>query len=179
MHELIEKKGEILFYTTAAGSVKMEVLLEAETVWMTQKMIAELFEVKPQNITMHLKNIYKDEELIKESTCKDFLQVQKEGSRNVRRKVEYYNLDAIIAVGYRVNSLRATHFRIWATKMLREFISKGFVIDDARMKNGQNFGQEQSERIYIRLKRNLAEGRISWPSINASRARKSEWRRAV
>ena len=112
MHELIEKKGEILFYTTAAGSVKMEVLLEAETVWMTQKMIAELFEVKPQNITMHLKNIYKDEELIKESTCKDFLQVQKEGSRNVRRKVEYYNLDAIIAVGYRVNSLRATHSRI-------------------------------------------------------------------
>ncbi len=85
MKEIAEGKGDILFYTTSDGSVKMEVMFENETVWMTQKMIAELFEVKPQNITMHLKNIYKDEELIKKSTCKDFLQVQKEGSRNVRR----------------------------------------------------------------------------------------------
>lgn len=114
---------------------KLEVRLENETVWLSQKLMAELFQTTPQNSTIHLKNIYEEGELTESSTCKDFLQVQKEGLRMVERNQKFYNLDAIISVGYRIKSSVATRFRKWATQHIREYIVKGFVIDDERLKN--------------------------------------------
>ena len=112
------KKSEILIYQNTDGRVKIDVRLDEETVWLTQKLMAQLFQVKPQNITMHLKNIYLEGELNQEATCKKFLQVQSEGDRKVERKQKFYNLDAIISVGYRIKSQIATQFRIWATQRL-------------------------------------------------------------
>ncbi len=127
--------SQIIIYQTEDGKTKLDVRLENETVWLTQKLMAELFQTTPQNITIHLKNIYEEGELSEEATCKDFLQVQKEGSRNVERAQKFYNLDAIISVGYRIKSHVATQFRIWATQRLTEYIVKGFVLDDERLKN--------------------------------------------
>jgi hypothetical protein len=127
--------SQIIIYQTENGKIKLDVRLENETVWLTQKLMAELFQTTPQNITIHLKNIYEEGELSEEATCKDFLQVQKEGSRNVERAQKFYNLDAIISVGYRIKSHVATQFRIWATQRLTEYIIKGFVLDDERLKN--------------------------------------------
>jgi len=127
--------SQIIIYQSEDGTTKLDVRLEDETVWLTQKMMAELFQTTPQNITIHLGNVYQEGELDEISTCKDFLQVQKEGSRNVERKQKFYNLDAIISVGYRIKSHVATKFRQWATKRLREYIVKGFVMDDERLKN--------------------------------------------
>ena len=132
-HKII--KSNILIYQTEGGQTKIEVRLENETVWLTQKLMAELFQTTPQNITLHLNNIYSEKELSKEATCKDFLQVQKEGEREVQRTRKFYNLDAIISVGYRIKSHVATRFRQWATQRLREYIIKGFVLDDERLKN--------------------------------------------
>lgn len=110
--------------------------------------MSELFDTTPQNITLHLNSIFSDGELTEEATCKKILQVQKEGVREVSRQLEFYNLDAIIAVGYRVNSLRATQFRIWATRVLKEYIVKGFVLDDDRLKQGEKaFGKDVKEDI--------------------------------
>lgn len=127
--------SQFIIYQTEAGQTKIEVRLENETVWLTQKQMAELFQVTPQNITLHLKNIYDEGELYEQATCKDFLQVQQEGARTVKRKQKFYNLDAIISVGYRVQSHVATRFRQWATRHIREYIVKGFVLDDERLKN--------------------------------------------
>lgn len=133
------------------SKVNIDVLFFDETLWLTQKKMAELFETTPQNITLHLKNIYAEQELLEDSTCKDFLQVAKEGERVIQRQVKHYNLKAITAVGYRVNSHRATQFRKWATEVLQEYIIKGFAMDDERLKNIQHFGkdyfEEQLERI--------------------------------
>lgn len=131
----LPSKGQFLVYATEDGRMKIEVRLEGETVWLTQADIAELFQVKPQNITMHLKNIYAEAELDEGATCKEFLQVQSEGIRAVQRLRKSYNLDAIISVGYRIQSHIATRFRIWATQRLKEYIVKGFVLDDERLKN--------------------------------------------
>ncbi len=130
-----ENKSQFLIYQTENGETKIDVRFQDETVWLTQKTMAELFQVKPQNITMHLKNIYAEDELSEEATCKEFLQVQIEGNREVKRKQKFYNLDAIISVGYRIKSHIATKFRQWATQRIREYIVKGFVIDDERLKN--------------------------------------------
>lgn len=127
--------SQFIIYQTEGGQTKIEVRLEDETVWLTQKMMAELFQVTPQNITLHLKNIYEEGELNEQATCKDFLQVQQEGSRTVKRTQKLYNLDAIISVGYRVQSHVATRFRQWANRHIREYIVKGFVLDDERLKN--------------------------------------------
>lgn len=127
--------SQIIIYQTENGQTKLDVHLENETVWLTQKLLAELFQTSPQNITIHLKNIFEEGELSEEATCKDFLQVRKEGSRVVERTQKFYNLDAIISVGYRIKSHVATNFRIWATQRLNEFIVKGFVLDDERLKN--------------------------------------------
>jgi len=127
--------SQIIIYQTENGLTKLDVRLEDETVWLTQKLMAELFQTSPQNITIHLKNIYEEGELDEHSTCKDFLQVQIEGLRSIERKQKFYNLDAIISVGYRIKSNIATKFRIWATQHLREYIVKGFVLDDERLKN--------------------------------------------
>ena len=133
------------------SKINIDVLFEDETLWLTQKKIAELFDTTPQNITSHLKNSYKEQELLEHTTCKDFLQVQKEGDRQVRRKSKYYALQAITAVGYRVNSHRATEFRKWATDILSEYIIKGFAMDDERLNMVHHFGvdyfDEQLERI--------------------------------
>ena len=130
--------SEILIYQSPNGNIKIDVRLEEENVWLTQKLMAELFQVKPQNITMHLKNIYEEGELNEKATCKDYLQVQKEGNREVNRKQKFYNLDAIISVGYRIKSQVATQFRIWATKRLKEYIIKGFALNDERFKTGNS-----------------------------------------
>jgi len=127
--------SQFIIYQTENGQTKIDVRLENETVWLTQKTMAELFQTTPQNITIHLKNIFEEGELSEDATCKDFLQVQKEGNRSIERTQKFYNLDAIISVGYRIKSHVATSFRIWATKQLKEFIIKGFVLDDERLKN--------------------------------------------
>jgi hypothetical protein len=147
--EYMENKGEILLYQSEDGTTKIDVRLENETVWLTQKSMAELFQTTPQNITLHLRNIYNEHELDEFSTCKDFLQVQQEGTRKVERRQKFYNLDAIISVGYRIKSHVATKFRIWATQRLKEYIIKGFTLDDERMKAaGQiRYFDELQERI--------------------------------
>ncbi len=145
----MKSNSEIVIYQTSAGNIKIDVRLEDETVWLTQKLMAELFRVKPQNITMHLKKIYDEGELDMKATCKDFLQVQKEGNREVSRKQKFYNLDVIISVGYRIKSNVATQFRIWATKRLKEYIIKGFTLNDDRFKTGNsmNYFNELQERL--------------------------------
>ena len=130
-----KSNSQILIYQTESGKTKIEVRLENETVWLTQQLMAELFQTTRENITLHISNVYKEGELGESSTCKDFLLVQVEGTRKVRRKVKFYNLDVIISVGYRIKSHVATRFRQWATQRLREYIVKGFVLDDERLKN--------------------------------------------
>ena len=131
------QKGEIVIYTSEDGSVSLDIKLENETIWLTQDMMTKLFETTKQNISLHINNIYKDEELDKTSTVKEFLTVRKEGNRTVSRNIEYYNLDMIIAVGYRVNSKRATQFRKWATSTLKEYITKGYAINEKMLKSKQ------------------------------------------
>jgi hypothetical protein len=131
----LPQKGQFLVYRAEDGQMKIDVRLEGETAWLTQSPMAELFQTTPQNITLHLQAIYAEGELTEAATCKDYLQVRTEGTRQVQRALRHYNLDAIISVGYRVKSAVATRFRIWATQKLREFIVKGFVLDDERLKN--------------------------------------------
>lgn len=128
--------NEILMYQTDDGRTRIDARFEGETVWLTQKMMAELFEVTVPAVNQHLQNIYETAELREMPTIKKFLIVQKEGTRDIEREVQFYNLDVIIALGYRVNSKRATQFRIWATQRLREYIVKGFTIDDDRLEQG-------------------------------------------
>lgn len=144
--------SEIIFYESIEGKVKVDVRFENETFWLTQKAMAEMFQTTPQNITLHLKNIYSEGELDENSTCKDFLQVQQEGKRTVNRNQKFYNLDTVIAVGYRVNSKQATQFRIWATQTLKEFIIKGFVLDDERLKQGKVFGKDYFDELLARIR---------------------------
>src|SRR4051794_16261474 len=127
--------GEIVLYQTEDGRTRVECRFADETLWLSQALIAELFQTTPQNVTMHLRSIYADGEIDETGTCKEFLQVRREGERDVRRGVRYYNLDAILAVGYRVRSERGTQFRRWATERLREYLVKGFTMDDERLKN--------------------------------------------
>ena len=130
-----ENKSQIIIYQTESGSTKIDVRLENETVWLTQKLMSELFQTTKQNISLHIINIFEEGELKQESTVKNILTVQNEGLRQVERVVEFYNLDMIISVGYRIKSHNATRFRQWATQRLREYIVKGFVLDDERLKN--------------------------------------------
>jgi len=134
-HETDTGKGEILVYQSDDGRVKLDVRLQDETVWLTQQLLSELFQTTVPNISMHIRNIYEEGELTPEATIKKFLTVRREGDRDVRRELDFYNLDMIISVGYRVKSRIATRFRIWATQRLKEYIIKGFVMDDERLKN--------------------------------------------
>ena len=127
--------GEIIFYQSEDGTVRLETRLENETLWLTQQQMAQLFQTSKQNISHHIRSIYEEGELIPEATVKNYLTVQREGNRDVQRQLEHYNLDMVISVGYRVKSLIATRFRIWATQQLKEYIIKGFVMDDERLKN--------------------------------------------
>ena len=142
MHE-----SNILLYETDDGKINVDVILKEETIWLTQKGMADLFECSIDNISLHLKNIFQEKELDKSSTVEFFSVVRKEGNRNVTRNLEFYNLDAIIAVGYRVNSKKATKFRIWATKILKDYMNKGFVIDTEKMKNGPKFGKDYYDEL--------------------------------
>lgn len=144
--------SDIIFYNTPTGDVKIEVIFNDETFWLTQKRMAELFGVESHTITYHLKEIYKTGELEETVTARKIRVVQKEGNRDVSRDLDFYNLDAIIAVGYRVNSYQATQFRIWATKTLREFIIKGFVLDDERLKQGKRFGKDYFDELLERIR---------------------------
>lgn len=126
----LDLQVSILLYPQAGGSDATEVRLEGDTVWLTQKQMAELFATTPENILMHLKNAYQEGELRESVTAKDFLVVRQEGKRQVKRQLKHYNLDAIISVGYRVNSTQATHFRQWATRVLREHLTQGFSIEE-------------------------------------------------
>ncbi len=131
------KAGQLVVYQTKSGALELRGDLEKETVWATQAQMAQIFNVTPQNITIHIKRIYKEKELEERSTCKESLQVQTEGGRTIKRTVKLYNLDAVIAVGYRTNSVVGTNFRIWATKTLREHITKGYTINRKRV--AQNY----------------------------------------
>ncbi|WP_121812531.1 virulence RhuM family protein [Mucilaginibacter kameinonensis] len=146
------KRNDIIIYSTPTGNVKVEVIFNDETFWLTQKRMAELFGVESNTITYHLKEIFKSGELVLEATTRKIRVVQKEGNRDVNRETDFYNLDAIIAAGYRVNSFQATQFRIWATKTLREFIVKGFVLDDDRLKQGKSFGKDYFDELLDRIR---------------------------
>ncbi|WP_434749645.1 virulence RhuM family protein [Paenibacillus amylolyticus] len=148
----MDNATDILIYQTEDGNTKIDVKLENGTVWMTQKAIAELYQTSSQNITLHIKNIYEEEELYFESTCKEYLQVQIEGSRKVERRAKHYNLEMIIAIGYRVRSHRGTQFRRWATERLNEYLVKGFTMDDERLKDMRNFGQDYFDELLGRIR---------------------------
>lgn len=156
---------EFLLYTTPNSEVKVEIFVNNETVWLPQKRMAELFGVNVPAISKHLNNIYEDGELDKEATISILETVQKEGNRSVKREVEYYNLDAILSVGYRVNSSQATQFRIWATKVLKEYIIKGFAMDDERLKNGRYFGKDYFKELLERVRSIRASERRIYQQI--------------
>lgn len=147
--EIEKDNGEIVIYTADDGNTKIDVNFIDDTVWLSQQQMAELFKTSRTNIVEHIGNIYDEGELNKESTCRDFRQVRKEGNRNVSRKITFYNLDMIISLGYRVKSKIATDFRKWATERLKEYIIKGFTMDDERLKNlgGGAYWKELLDRI--------------------------------
>ncbi|MFZ1730449.1 MAG: virulence RhuM family protein [Bacteroidota bacterium] len=162
----MREQDQFLLYTGSDGAVKIEVFLKDETIWLTQKALAELFGVKVPAINKHLKNIFQTGELKQAATVSKMEIVRAEGVREVAREIEFYNLDAIIAVGYRVNSYKATQFRIWATEMLREFIIKGFVMDDERLKRGkQTFGKDYFEELLERIREIRASERRFYQKI--------------
>ena len=165
-NNLPDNQANFLLYTGNDGKVNVEVFLKDETVWLTQKAMAALFGVKIPAISKHLSNIFESGELEKESTLSILETVQKEGKREIKRKIEYYNLDVIISIGYRVNSYQATQFRIWATKTLREFIIKGFVLDDERLKQGnQVFGKDYFDELLERIREIRASERRFYQKI--------------
>lgn len=159
------QESQIILYTTPKGDVKVEIRFEDETFWLTQKKIAELFDVEVNTINYHLKEIFKSGELEESSTIRKIRIVQQEGNRQVSRELDFYNLDAIIAVGYRVNSYNATQFRIWATNTLKEFIIKGFVLDDERLKQGKKFGKDYFDELLERIRSIRASERRFYQKI--------------
>lgn len=161
----MNQEHEIVLYQMDDTNVCVNVVFENETFWLTQKAMAELFDCSSDNISLHLKNIYKEHELEESSTTEIFSVVQKEGNRQVARRVVCYNLDAIIAVGYRVNSKKATRFRQWATKTLKEYIIKGFVINDDMMKNGKPFGKDYFDELLDRIREIRASERRAYQKI--------------
>jgi hypothetical protein len=155
--------GEVILYQTEDQQTRLQVRLDGETVWLTQAQMAELFDTTPQNITLHLRAIYEEKELDEGATCKDYLQVRSEGGRQVRRELKHYNLEAIIAVGYRVQSLRGTQFRIWATQRLREYMVKGFTMDDGRLKKGG--GGNYFDELLARIRDIRSSEKVFWRKV--------------
>lgn len=148
----VNRKGEIVLFKTSDGITKVQVRFEDKNVWLTQAAIAELFQTTPQNITIHLKAIYEEGELDEVATCKEYLQVRQEGKRQINRALKHYSLEAILAVGYRVRSHRGTQFRQWATANLQEFLVKGFVMDDERLKSGKNLSDDYFDELIARVR---------------------------
>ncbi|MBI9081288.1 MAG: virulence RhuM family protein [Pseudodesulfovibrio sp.] len=161
----MDQTTEFLLYTAPGGKVAVEVFLHNENIWLPQKRIAELFDVGVPAISKHLENIYETGELQREATISILETVQNEGTRTVKRKIEYYNLDAIISVGYRVNSAKATQFRVWATELLKEYIIKGFAMDDERLKNGRHFGKDYFRELLERVRSIRASERRIYQQI--------------
>ncbi|MDI6767517.1 MAG: virulence RhuM family protein [Bacteroidota bacterium] len=165
MNEIQPQFNDILLYTSQDGSIKIEVIYNEETFWLSQKKMAELFGKDVRTINDHIKNIFEEGELNAAATIRKYRIVQKEGVRDVSRDVEFYSLDAIIAVGYRVNSYQATRFRIWATKTLKEFILKGYVLDDERLKQGKKFGKDYFDELLERIREIRASERRFYQKI--------------
>ncbi len=161
--EMNPAQGTLLVYRGNDGAMKLEVRLQNETIWLTINQMAELFGVDKSGISRHLKNIFKSAELLREATVAKFATVQNEGNRHVVRELEYYNLDAIISVGYRVNSIRGTQFRIWATERLKEYIVKGFAMDDERLKNPE--GGRYFEELLARIRDIRSSEKIFWRKV--------------
>lgn len=161
----IENLNNIVLYQNETGNVVVEVLYDSEDFWLTQKTMAQLFNVKVNTINYHLKEIFNSKELKESSTIRKIRQVQKEGNRNVTRSIDFYSLDAIIAVGYRVNSYEATQFRIWATNTLKEFIKKGFVVNTEYLKNGSKFGKDYFDELLLKIKEIRASERRFYQKI--------------
>ena len=159
------QQGEILLYSNDEEKTFVSVVFRDETFWLTQSGMAELFDCTTDNISLHLKNIYAEEELTPQATAEKFSVVRQEGNRQVRRTLEHYNLDAIIAVGYRVNSKKATQFRQWATKTLKEYITKGFVLNDDMLKNGKPFGRDYFDELLERIREIRASERRAYQKI--------------
>lgn len=152
MSDELSNTGKILIYQNEKGDTKIDVFFTEDTIWMTQRTMAELYQTSPQNITTHIKNIYKDGELELEATCKDYLQVQFEGEREVKRERKFYSLDMILAVGYRVRSNVGIHFRKWASSVLTEYMKKGFVLNDERLRNPKEFGADYFDELLERIR---------------------------
>lgn len=145
-------QSQILFYQGEDGVSRIEVRLEGGTVWLSQANLAELYQTTKQNVSLHIQNIYDEKEIDEKATVKEYLTVQPEGDRRVKRKVKFYNLDIILAVGYRVRSHRGTQFRRWATENLRQYLVKGFVMDDERLKDGRNIGADYFDELLERIR---------------------------
>ena len=166
MEKDFEKQAEIVLYHSDNNDIKINTIVKDETIWLTQKAMANVFGCSTDNISLHLKNIYKEQELDEKSTTEEISVVQKEGKRDIKRKQTFYNLDAIIAVGYRVNSKEATKFRIWATSILKEYIKKGFVLNDEKLKNGSSiFGKDYFRELLERIRSIRASERRIWQQI--------------
>ncbi len=156
-------RGEVLVYQTDTGHVKLSVRLEGETVWLTQQQMADLFQSSKQNISHHINSIYEEEELGREATVKKYLTVRKEGTREVGRQLDYYNLDMIISVGYRVKSNVATRFRIWATERLKEYLIKGFTMNDERLKEPRS--ERYFEELLARIRDIRSSEKVFWRKV--------------
>ena len=177
-------QSEIILYQTEDGRTRVQCRFENETLWLTQAQIAELFETTPQNVTLHLKGIFAEGELVEAATCKDYLQVRLEGGREVSRKLKHYRLEAILAVGFRVRSHRGTQFRQWATARLGEYLLKGFTMDDERLKNPPGKGQkdyfdEQLERIYHLAPQGMAGFVLANGSLSSKQSGEGEIRKKL
>ena len=158
-------QNNIVFYQSENKNIVINVIYKDETFWLTQKAMAELFDVNTQAITKHLQNIYEEQELSEKATCSKMEQVQQEGNRSVKRTLVFYNLDEIIAVGYRINSKKATKFRQWATKTLKEYITKGFVLNEELLKNGKPFGKDYFDELLEKIREIRASERRAYQKI--------------
>lgn len=156
-------KNNMIIYVSKDGNIKVDVNIENDTIWMNQDVMASLYDTTKQNISYHLSNIFKEGELDKNSTVKNFLTVQNEGNRKVKRNIEHYDLDVIIAVGYRINSKKATEFRIWATKILKEYMIKGFALNDEKMKN--NGTNPYFEELLARIRDIRSSEKVFWRKV--------------
>jgi hypothetical protein len=157
--------GKILIYQNEKGDTKIDVYFGADEIWLSQKSLAKLYQTSPQNITMHIKNIYDDSELIENATCKEFLQVQIEGERQIERQIKHYNFQMVLAIGYRVRSNIGIHFRNWASKVLTEYSKKGFAMNVERLKNPQPFGVDYFDELLERIRDIRASEKRFYPKI--------------
>lgn len=152
MSEEAEKQGKLLIYQSEKGDTRVDVYFEDDTIWMSQRSMSELYQTTPQNISLHIKNIYEDRELSEDATCKNGLQVQAEGGRSIRRSIKLYSLEVILAVGYRVRSNIGVQFRRWASDILTEYMKKGFVLNDERLRNPREFGADYFDELLERIR---------------------------